>query len=103
MDGLENLVNTAASMWLNFCAQRCRLRIVMPGSNLRTQQERARRAKDGMLVLTLAPTVQRFGDSKGEDFSVVKPISGGDGKNVARVGKVPKATAGSEAENYREE
>jgi hypothetical protein len=86
MDELDSLVSAAAQMWLDFGTQRCRIYISMPGSNLRTQAERAEYARKGALMLTLAPMVERYGDSKGQDFSVVETLSDEDAENVARVG-----------------
>ncbi|KAH0556985.1 hypothetical protein GP486_005224 [Trichoglossum hirsutum] len=79
---VEKLTIKAANIWLGFGMQRCRILVVLKGSNLKSANERIRRAREGTLRLVVAPELRRFGDSKGLDLHVEEIVGGCDGETV---------------------
>lgn len=68
----------AARMWLEMGTQRCRILVVMPGSNLSSQLERVKSAQQGSLELALRAELLRFGNSKGQNLEKKEIIGGCD-------------------------
>jgi hypothetical protein len=72
---IEKLVKKAHTLWLEFGVQKCRLMLRMPGVRLQPEQK-LRAAQGKGLVLTSAPELVRFGNSKGLDLEVRELVAG---------------------------
>jgi hypothetical protein len=79
---MEKLTRKAANTWLEFGMQRCRIVVVMKGSNLKSMEEKVQRVKDGTLRLVVVPELKRIGNSKGQDLNVEETIRGYEGEIV---------------------
>jgi hypothetical protein len=79
---LEGIPQKAARMWLEMGTQRCRILVVMPGSNLTSQTERVKRAQQGFLELVLRAELLRFGNSKGQNLEKKEIIGGCEGLTI---------------------
>src|SRR5207244_3752705 len=66
----DSIVMKAAKMWLEFGMQRCRILVVVQGSNLKSTEEKIQRAKGAALELVVVPQLKRFGNSKGQDVHI---------------------------------
>jgi hypothetical protein len=77
-----SIIKKAAKMWLEFGMQRCRILVIVRGSNLKSAEERIQRAQEATLKLVLVPELKRFGNSKGQDVHVAETVGGCDGEMV---------------------
>jgi hypothetical protein len=77
-----SIVKKAAKMWLEFGMQRCRILVIMQGSNLKSTEERIRRAREATLKLVVVPELKRFGSSKGQDVHIEEIMGDCDGEMV---------------------
>jgi hypothetical protein len=78
---LVKFLTEVVRMWIVFCTQRYRIRLILPGSNESDPEEKsilAQEEKD--LKFTVAPRLQRHGNAKGAQLEEVSVISGCDGK-----------------------
>jgi hypothetical protein len=75
---VEGIAMQAAKMWLEFGMQRCRILVVVQGSNLKSAEERIQRAQEDNLELVVVPKLKRFGNSKGQDVHVEETVGGCD-------------------------
>lgn len=82
VQAIERMTIKAASMWLEFGMQRCRILVVVQGSNLKSAEERIQRAQENTLKLVVVPELKKFGNSKGQDLNVEETGGGLDGKTV---------------------
>jgi hypothetical protein len=76
---LEKMVKRAASIWLEFAGQRCRIIIVVEESGLRSAEDRVKKAMSGSLKLVAAPILKRYGTSAGLDLNLEVTVGGFDG------------------------
>lgn len=74
---LEELPRKAAELWLDMITQRCRIKVVIPESNLKPLPERVKEAQEKGLELVEIPELRRFGDPKGNDLQKSEAISVG--------------------------
>lgn len=81
---IDKLAKKAASMWLMFGTQRCRIRLTFHGSNLTTAEQKVRKARKDTLVLVAVPGLIRFGNAKGLDLNVQETV-GGSEEDIVRV------------------
>jgi len=81
--GLGKLARSAASLWLDFGAQRCRIVVIMQGSNLPSMEDRVRRAQEGTLELVVTPMLKRYGNSDGLQLTLGETI----GASTAEIAK----------------
>lgn len=72
---LEEIPKKAAEMWIEMVTQRCRIVVFLPGSNLKSQSDRVKKAREGGFELVVMPGMRRFGNSKGQDLYKVETIS----------------------------
>ena len=72
---LEEIPKKVAEMWVEMATQRCRIVVVLPGSNLKSQLDRVKKAREGGFELVDMPGLWRFGNSKGQDLDKVEIIS----------------------------
>lgn len=79
LQSLEDIPKKAAKMWIEMGTQRCRILVVMHGSNLTSQSDRVRKAREDVLELVIIPQLRRFGNSKGQDLYKKELIGGCDG------------------------
>ena len=82
IQAMERMTIKAANMWLEFGMQRCRILVVLQGSNLKSAEERIQRAQDDILELVVVPALKRFGNSKGQDLHIKETVGGCDGEKV---------------------
>jgi len=82
VQAIEKMTLKAATIWLEFGMQRCRISVVMQGSNLKSAQERIRRAQESSLKMVVLPELKRFGNSSGQDLNIEEVIGGCDGQIV---------------------
>jgi hypothetical protein len=78
----EGIVKKAAKMWLEFGMQRCRILVIVQGSNLKSAEEMIQRAREATLKLVVVPKLKRFGNSKGQDVHIEETVGGCDGEMV---------------------
>jgi hypothetical protein len=78
-----SIIKKAAKMWLEFGMQRCRILVIVQGSNLGSVEERIQRAREATLELVVVPELKRFGNSKGQDVHIEETVGGCDGEMVA--------------------
>jgi len=76
------MTKKAASIWLEFAMQRCRILIVIPGSKLESANEKVQKAQQGTLKLAVVPGLKRFGNSKGLDLSIEEKVGGFKGETI---------------------
>jgi hypothetical protein len=68
-DFIHELPLTAASMWLEMGTQRCRLFVVMLGSEIGSVKDRVHHLnEDHELDLNLKPELLKYGDAKGQQL-----------------------------------
>lgn len=81
---LGELARNAATMWVGFCTQRCRLLVQLHGSGLRGAREKiaAAHERDG-LVLVEKPELRRIGNAQGGALHTEDIVSGCRGETVA--------------------
>jgi len=72
---LKQIPKKAADLWVKIAKQRCRIVVVLPGSNLKSQPERVRKAREGGFELVAVPELRRFGNSEGQDLEEMEVIS----------------------------
>jgi hypothetical protein len=77
---VDRIAIKAAKMWLEFGMQRCRILVVVQGSNLRSAEERIQRAQEDHLELVVIPELKRFGNSKGHDLHMEETVGECDGE-----------------------
>ena len=77
-----SIIKKAAKMWLEFGMQRCRILVIVQGSNLKSAEERIQRAQEATLKLVGVPKLKRFGNSKGQDVHIEETVGGCDGEMV---------------------
>ena len=78
---LLKFLTEAVRMWLVFCTQRYRLRMLLPGSSESDPEKRMKLAQeDSDLGFTITPRLQRHGNPKGAQMQEVSVVSGHDGK-----------------------
>lgn len=82
LQALENLTTKAVNMWLEFSTQRCRILVSMPGSNFSSYSDKARKAREDSLKLTLVPGLRRRGNSKGQNLELEETVGGCEGDSV---------------------
>jgi hypothetical protein len=81
---LLEFLTEAVRMWIVFCTQRYRIRMILPGSNESDPEKKSRLAQEqNDLKFTVAPRLQRHGNAKGAQLEEVSVISGCDGKVAA--------------------
>jgi hypothetical protein len=79
---LEKMTKRAANIWLEFALQRCRVLIVVSGSELESADERVKRVHGGTLELVATPILKRYGSSTGLDLALEGIVGGFDGEKV---------------------
>jgi hypothetical protein len=82
VQAMEKMTMKAANMWLEFGMQRCRILVVLQGSNLKSAEERIQRAQEKTLELAVVPELKRFGNSKGQNLHIEETVGGCDGETV---------------------
>jgi hypothetical protein len=82
VQAIERMTLKAASMWLEFGMQRCRILVLVQGSNLKSLEEKIKRAQEHTLKLVLVPELKKFGNSNGHDLDVEETGGDWDGKLV---------------------
>jgi hypothetical protein len=82
---MERITTKAAKMWLDFGMQRCRVLVVLQGSNLKSAVERVQRAQEDTLELVVVPKLKRFGNWKGQDLHIEETVGGGYDGETAEV------------------
>jgi hypothetical protein len=82
LQALEDVTEKAAKMGIEMGTQRCRILVVMPGSSLKSQSDRVRKAQEDFLELVVVPELRRFGNSKGENLDKEETIVGCEGSTV---------------------
>jgi len=83
IQAMEKLTIKAATMWLEFGMQRCRILVVLQGSNLKsTEEKKIQRARDGTLEMVVVPELKRIGNSKGQELNFEETIQGCEGETV---------------------
>jgi hypothetical protein len=65
----DKLMLDAVRMWLTFCTQRCRLLIVVNGSGVTSLTDSFKLAKQGKLMFTTKPGLQRYGNGSGKGMT----------------------------------
>jgi hypothetical protein len=65
---VDKIAGKSARMWLEFGVQRCRVLVVMNGSNLAFAEDKVQRAKEGTWRLIVVPALKRIGNAKGLDL-----------------------------------
>jgi hypothetical protein len=81
---LLEFLTEAVRMWIVFCTQRYRIRMILTGSNESDPEKKSRLAQEqNDLKFTVAPRLQRHGNAKGAQLEEVSVISGCDGKMAA--------------------
>lgn len=75
IQSLEDICKKAARMWVAMGTQRCRILVVMQGSNITSQSDRVKKA----LELVITPQLWRCGNSKGQDLQNEEIIMGCNG------------------------
>ena len=78
----EGIIIKAAKMWLEFGIQRCRILVIVQGSNLKSAKEMIQRARGAPLELVVVPKLKRFGNSKGQDIQIEEIVASCDGEMV---------------------
>ena len=78
----ESIIRKAAKMWLEFGMQRCRILVIVQGSNLKSAGERIQRAQEATLKLVGVPELKRFGNSKGQDVHIEETVGDCNGEIV---------------------
>jgi hypothetical protein len=74
LQAVESIIKKAAKMWLDFGTQRCRIMVVVQGSNLKSAQEKIQTARSNTLKLVVVPELKKFGNSKGQDVDVQETV-----------------------------
>jgi hypothetical protein len=87
VQALEKMTARAARIWLEFGVQRCRIVIVVAGSNLTEVEAKRQNTREDGLDLVMIPKVKRFGNSKGEGLDTEETIAGREGETVRVVEK----------------
>ena len=82
---LDAVVANAAKMWIDFETQRYRVVVSLPGANVREQIQKVELAQQETLMLTLAPTVKRYGNAKGFSLDLTDTVFGGGEQDVVAV------------------
>lgn len=81
---IEKMTIKAVNIWLELEMQRCRIFVDVPGSKLKSAEEKVKRVREGSLKLVIVPALKRFGNSKGQDLDVIETV----GKCVGQTVKV---------------
>lgn len=77
---LEDVAKKAAKIWLEFGAQRCRILVVIPLSNLKLPpSDKIRKVREGFLELVVVPELRRLGNSKGQGLDKDEIVAGCEG------------------------
>lgn len=76
LQSLDDIPKKAAKMWIEMGTQRCRIFVFMQGSNLTSQSDRVKKAREDVLELVIIPQLWRFGNSKGQDLYKKELIKG---------------------------
>lgn len=79
---LRKVTIKAATMWLEFGVQRCRLLLILPGSDVELMGEGGLGRQGDVLDLVDLPLLKRFGNSKGLDLNVKEVVQGCDSRIV---------------------
>lgn len=82
IQSLEKIAMRAARTWLEFGLQRCRIMVVVQGSNLSMAEEKVQKAQQDGLELVIVPELKRFGTSNGENLNTVETIGERGGEMV---------------------
>lgn len=83
---LDKMTMKAARTWLDFELQRCRVVVLVQGSNKRDVAAKEQRTRADGLALVMVPKLMRFGNSKGEGLDTKETIAGREGE-VVRIGR----------------
>lgn len=77
------IVEKAASMWVTFGSQRCRLLVTIHGLRVTTEHRETSRSGDRSVELVVRPELRRGGDANGElHFEEAKSIAGCEGEII---------------------
>lgn len=60
LQSLDDIPKKAAKMWIEMGTQRCRIFVFMQGSNLTSQSDRVKKAREDVLELVIIPQLWRF-------------------------------------------
>lgn len=82
VQAVERIVKKAAKMWLDFGMQRCRVLVVVEGSNLASTEEKIQRAQEDVLKLVVVPELKRLGNPTGQDFTMKEVVGDCHGQVV---------------------
>jgi len=82
VQAVESIIKKAAKMWLEFGMQRCRILVVVQGSNLKSAEERIQRARGDTLKIVVLPELKRFGNWKGQDVHIEDTVEDCHGEIV---------------------
>ena len=76
------MTKKALNIWLELEMQRCRIFVDVPGSKLKSAEERVKWVHEGSLELVIVPALKRVGNSKGLDLNVIETVGGCVGQTV---------------------
>jgi hypothetical protein len=80
---LLKFLTEAVRMWLVFCTQRYRIRMILPGSAESDPEKKMKLAQEQKdLEFTVLPRLQRHGNAQGSQLQEVTVVSGCDGKGA---------------------
>lgn len=79
---VQNLVQRAASMWVTFGAQKCRLVVAMSDLKVTTESCNPNISGDKSVELVAKPELRRIGDTDGALYDSISKISGCEGEMI---------------------
>lgn len=77
INAINKVSRKAATMWLSFGMQRCRILITPEGNSLRSDDEKIARMKKKTLRLVVVPRLSRIGNAEGLDLNGPEETVGG--------------------------
>lgn len=79
---IERLARSVSDMWLEFQMHRCRITISVPGSKIDSMVDKARKAQEGSLELTIVPSLGRHGNREGSALQTYVTVADCAGESL---------------------
>lgn len=76
------LARLAMTTWLDFQMHRCRIMAELMGTGTTKPSERSNAVRHSPVMLTLLPSVQRYGNVKGTELDIAVTIAGCGGETL---------------------
>lgn len=79
---IDRLAKRAAAIWLDLEMHRCRIVVRLTGTKVRSISEKVSKAQESSLVLTVMPTIGRYGNVEGAELETFTVIGGCEGEKL---------------------